>query len=83
MILVDVEVPALDKTYDFYVDENAYISELAEKLGEMTAMSEWNETNFENEAGMLLCSLETETVLSGNMTLSQYGIKSGSRLLLV
>ncbi len=83
MILVDIEVPAFDKTYDFYVDESSYIADLAQKIGEMTAMSEWNVTDFQDETGMLLCSLDMGIVLEGNMTLEQYGIKSGSRLMLV
>ena len=37
MILVDVNVPAADMTYDFQLDENSLISDIAEEIAEMVS----------------------------------------------
>ena len=82
MILVDVEVPAVDKIFDFQLDENAYVSDITEEIAEMIAAA--GQSTFQkNDSTMLLCSYETRQIIAGNMTLAECGIRTGSRLLFV
>lgn len=82
MILVDVEVPAVDKIFDFQLDENVYVSDITEEIAEMIAAA--RQSTFQrNDSTMLLCSYENRRILSGNMTLAECGVRTGSRLLFV
>lgn len=82
MILVDIYIPSLDKTYDFQVDEEVSIENLTVEIAEMIA----NETKSGKETvnqSFMLCSVEQEQILKKYATLKECGIKNGSRLLLV
>lgn len=82
MILVDIYIPSLDKTYDFQVDEEVSIESLTLEISEMIA----NETKSGKGIGeeeFMLCTMEREQILKKNFTLKECGIKNGSRLLLV
>lgn len=82
MILVDIYIPSLDKTYDFQVDEEVSIENLTLEISEMIA----NETKSGNGTGgaeFMLCTMENEKILKKSFTLKECGIKNGSRLLLV
>ena len=80
MILVDIEVPANGRTYDFRLDENAYIADLIDEIGAMLITSS-EETK--KIADMLLCDYDHRRVLPLDRTLKQCGIGSGYRLVLV
>ena len=82
MILVDVNVPAADMTYDFQLDENSLISDMAEEIAEMVSAYQQKNLDKQNSTPML-CSYESRQVLEGSRTLSEYGIKTGSKLLFV
>mgnify|MGYP004457303257 FL=1 len=82
MILVDIYIPSLDKTYDFQVDEDVSIENLTVEITEMIA----NETKSGKDAiyeSFMLCSVEQKQILKKHATLKGCGIKNGSRLLLV
>ena len=82
MILVDIYIPSLDKTYDFQVDEEVSIENLTMEITEMIA----NETKSGKEAiheSFMLCAMEQKQILKKYATLKECGIKNGSRLLLV
>lgn len=82
MIMADVYVPSVDKTWDFMLDENAQISivvsEIAEQVSERLGLDPPD-----SSAGFSLYSADTEFCLPDAGTLAACGIKSGSRLLLV
>lgn len=82
MILVDIYIPSLEKTYDFQVNEEVSVEELTLEISEMIA----NETKSGKgiRAGeFMLCSMDRERILKKNSTLKEAEIKNGSRLLLV
>lgn len=81
MILVDVSVPIIEKKYDFWVDENMEIHDVCKQMSEMIASVERSELNMDVEA--VLCDKTSSRVLSGDNTLSEYGIKDGAGLILV
>lgn len=82
MILVDIYIPSLDKTYDFQVDENVSVESLIVEIAEMIG----NETKSGKKLSVekfLLCSRDQELIFQKTSSLQSYGIKNGSRLMLV
>lgn len=81
MILIDVYVPALDKVYDFSVDENSQISVLIEELVEMICQYEQYEL-IENPERIMLACLSTRLRLPSSETLAACGVKHGDKLIM-
>lgn len=82
MILVDIYIPSLDKTYDFQVDENVSVENLIVEIAEMIGNETKSGDSFSAEKFML-CSMDQNIILQKKGTLQAYGIKNGSRLMLV
>ena len=81
MILVDIQVPKLNRTYDFELDEEMKTGELLAKITQIVAEKEKLENCSDEE--MLLYDLNREKVLSEFCSLKQQGVKSGDRLYLI
>ena len=81
MIVVDIQVPNLNRTYDFELDEEMKTGELLKKI--IQTISEKESLNDCREDEMLLYDLNRETVLSENRSLRQQGVKSGEQLYLI
>lgn len=82
MILVDIYIPSLDKTYDFQVDEKVSVGSLIIEIAEMIG----NETRSKKrpEADeFLLCSTDQGQIIQKSSTLQACGIRNGSTLMLV
>jgi hypothetical protein len=82
MILVDIYVPSIDRTYDFDLDEYARISELVDEICEMITQTLQGEAKVDSEK-MMLCSYDTKSVLPSDSTLYQCRVKTGSHLFIV
>lgn len=82
MILVDIYVPTVGNTYDFQLDENEKISTIVEEIGELINQKE-HCTLVGEISNLMLCSMDNKSILPGNLTLYQLGIKTGNSLLLV
>lgn len=81
MIMVDIRVPGLNRTYDFELDEEMKTGELIKKI--IQTITEKEQMEDCEESDMLLFDLNRETVLSGNCSLKQQGVKSGEQLYLI
>lgn len=82
MILVDVYVPSLDKTYDFSLNDQASIAAVIEEISEMISQNEQCEM-IKNPEELLLCSYDQRKILDMNTCLEENEIRSGSHLMLV
>ena len=82
MILVDVTVPSVEKTYDFNLDENAQIALVIEEISVMISQKEHCAITG-NKDELLLCKYDGQVVLDRNSTLRESGLVNGGRLLLV
>ena len=82
MILVDVYVPSLERSFDFQLDEKSKVSNLIEEMVEMLS-GEFHQSEHSDAGSFLLCSMEDRSILSKNATLNYLGIRNGSRLMLV
>jgi len=82
MIMVDVYVPAVDKEYDFSLDQNVRISTIIEEISEMIAHKEHSEV-VGNIEELMLCDRKAGKILDENATLGSVQICTGSKLILV
>lgn len=82
MIMVDVYVPAVDREYDFCLDQNVEISLLIEKISEMVAYKEHSRI-VGSVGDLMLCDRENGRILQGGKTLHACRIQTGSKLMLV
>lgn len=82
MVLTDIYVPSMDRTYDFWLDESCCISLLAEEICGMIRQREQLGQLWEKEE-IVLFDAEKKTKLPGDKTLTECGIRDGSRMILV
>ena len=82
MILVDIYIPSVDKTYDFQINEQSRISTVVEEITEMIGQKERSRI-VGDISKLLLCEYSTGSVLDPETTLEQAGIGTGEKLLLV
>ncbi len=82
MVLVDIYVPSLDKTYNFSLNEKVSIHML---LSEITEMIEQKEhVVLKGDSSMLrIYNCGNGSVLSGENCLADCMVRNGSKLLLV
>lgn len=81
MILVDVYVPALDKTFDFRLDEKAKVGQIMIEMQDI--FKKKLKESGDKKQDFMLCSMEQKEELPIYKTLSECRIKDGSRLMLV
>ena len=82
MILVDIWVPALDKSYDFQLDENLAVGVLLGEIGELICQKEQCRMKG-NAADLMLWNADNGMRLNLQSSLGECVIRSGDRLLLV
>ena len=82
MILTDVYVPSVDKTYDFNLNEQVRVQVIIEEIVEMIGQKEHAALQGKIE-DILLCDKGGQCVLDRNKTLEDNGIHNGCSLILV
>ncbi|MCR4802590.1 MAG: EsaB/YukD family protein [Lachnospiraceae bacterium] len=82
MILVDIYIPSVDDTYDFWVEEDASVAKVMDNVIEMIA-KKINSGTIQEKDQFLLLSMKTKRILPGDYTLHQSGIRDGDTLMLV
>jgi hypothetical protein len=81
MILVDIYVPILDKSFDFNLNEDAPVSAIIDEVSEMISQKErW--PNPKNSQSLTLSFPERNCILAPEKNLRQAGVDTGSRLVL-
>lgn len=82
MILVDINVPSVDSSYDFQLDEDSSIYNIIAELSELISQKEHCEVVGKVE-DLMLCTRKDRRVLSVNSTLRESGVQTGDSLMLV
>lgn len=82
MIIVEVEVPSLERTYQFSLEEQVTVETLIAELAEVLCQKEQCERKGELEE-LCLYSREQKSILDRYATLAQQGVRSADGLLLV
>lgn len=80
MILLDIQVPAINKTYDFELEEELTAGELT---GQIVGIIAEREELCCNDQKMYLYAMSREIILDENCSLKQQKIKSGETLYLI
>ena len=82
MILVDVYVPSVSKYYAFRLDEKVKIGIIIAELTELICQKE--QCGFVgNKEELVLCTYNANSIMSRDLSLKDYGIKDGGRMILV
>ena len=82
MVLVDIFVPSVDKTYNFSLNENVAIEGVIMEITEMIEQKE--RTKLQGDKGVLnIYKMNDSMILPKNNTLSDCYVTSGTRLILV
>lgn len=82
MLHVEIEVPALDRKYEFSLNENVKIKEIVEEVAAVVGQHEQKSWR-ENGNPFLLCNCSTSRILPDGKTLYECQIQPGSRLMLI
>ena len=82
MILVDIYVPSVNRTYDFQLNEQIPICTLVDEISEMICQKEHSKIVGKTDE-LLLCVFETSRILNPQYSLEELGVKTGDKLLLV
>lgn len=82
MILVDIYVPSVDKTYDFHLNEGIRIGTVVEEISEMIGQKEHSKIVGSTDQ-LCLCSYKTGMILDRELSLRSAGVVTGDKLLLV
>lgn len=82
MINVDVYVPALDRVYNFNLDEDSKISVLIEEITELICKKEHSTLDGLKER-LIMGSFDKKLNFDHQYSLREYSVKNGEKLILV
>lgn len=82
MIIVEVQVPCLDKTYEFKLNEDVIVAIAIEEIVSVICQKEQFKL-FESKSKFLLYNMATERQLSVSLSLFENGVCMGDKLILV
>ena len=81
MIVVDVYVPALDRVYNFNLDEDSRISVLIEEISDLICRKERSSLDGEKDK-FIMGSLDARINFNPDCSLREYSVKNGDKLIL-
>ena len=82
MLMLEIYAGAVDRSFDFQVDENTAIRSIADEIGEMLGKKVRSPIRPDRQK-FVLCSMDQKCILSSDRTLAMCGVVNGSRLMLV
>ena len=82
MINVDVFVPAMNKTYNFNLDEDSSIKLLVDEISELICKKEHSDVDGD-KAKFILGSMDQSILFDSGFSLKEYSVKNGDTLILV
>lgn len=81
MIVVDIQVPVLDRIYDFELDEEREVGDLMKEI--VSLIEEKESLRPAREKKRYLYAIRRACVLKENERLAEQGIRNGDRLILI
>ena len=82
MVMVDIIVPSIGRTYNFQLDGQVPVASLIMEITEMVCQKEGCHLEKEH-SDFVLCSLNENRILMPGASLEQQGMLNGERLMLV
>ena len=80
-ILIQVEVPMIEKTYDLYIPVNKKVGTIKRLIEE--AVQEITDNEYESSESTNFYSKETGQVYNVNSSILETDLKNGSRIILI
>lgn len=80
-ILIDVYLPAAQKSYDILIPADMYLAQVTALVSE--AISQLTESLYSADKASILCDRESGEILNINMTAWNLGLRNGSKLMLI
>ncbi len=81
MILTDVTIPSLGNTDNYEVDERVQVGEIIEEI--LTLAAQRSQSAVPSAKDFLLSEPSTGRIFDPAVTLAEYGVENGARLLLL
>lgn len=81
MILIDIFVPVINRTYDFLLDADKPVKRIMLEINSQIAEAEATELYGEDE--FWLCDIGKGIILNRECSLAEQGIAEGTKLLLI
>lgn len=79
--LVEVYVPVLGKAWDMFIPQSMQMYEVLELVKK--AVTDLSEGRFIADENTAICYREDGTILNINLSVTELGIKNGSKLMLI
>lgn len=79
--LVEVYVPVLGKAWDMFIPRSMQMYEVLELVKK--AVTDLSENSFIADENTAICYREDGTILNINLSVTELGIKNGSKLMLI
>ena len=80
-ILVEVYIPAENKTYDVYIPVKSKLHEVTTLL--VSIFSELSKGYFSASENSVLCNRDTGTIFNINLSVEELGLINGTQLMLI
>ena len=82
MILVEIYIACIDKSYDFRLEKTATVEDIIEEIITVVSQKEDIALNI-NKEELTLSIVSKEIIMNGALTLADYNVKQGKKLILV
>lgn len=80
-ILIDVQVPAIEKSFNCYISKYSRINEVVNLIG--FSLSNLTKKTFVNSKDLVLCDSKTGSIFNNNLRVSDTDLKNGSEVIIV
>ena len=82
MVLVEIYVACVDKSYDFRLDNKAIIKDVLDEIIIVVSQKEDIELNIDKE-NVTLSIVSKKIIMNKSLTLDEYNVAQGMKLMLV
>ena len=80
-VLVEISVPAADKSFDVFIPLESKMYDVMTMVSSL--LSDLSDGRYQATSTAVLCNGETGDIYDVNMEIAELGIKNGSRLMLI
>lgn len=80
-ILVNIYIPIIEKKFDVFIPDFLLIKEIIELL--ISAIHELSDVDYISSGNEFLCLIDKKILLKENLTLYDYGVQNGDKLILM
>ena len=81
MIHIDIYVPALNETFEFKCDEEAFVADVSRDIADFVMYRSGIRSPAQDISGFWLCHIRGRQILSGTQSLKDQGVEQGSKMI--